>query len=91
MDSVGKTAREVSLLRLPRVIERTGKSRAAIYAEMEDGTFPSNVKIGPRAVAWPSDAIDQWVESVIDSAALGRDHEVVNGLPTVLCSAGLGV
>lgn len=50
------------LLRLPAVIERTGKSRSAIYA---DPTFPRPVKIGQRSVAWPSAEIDEWIEQKI--------------------------
>jgi len=58
----------ISLLRLPEVKDRTGKSRSTIYAEMKEGTFPKCVKIGKRSVAWPSNIIDQYIEDKIKTA-----------------------
>ena len=40
------------LIRLPRVIEITGRSRARIYEDIKSDIFPKPIKIGPRAVAW---------------------------------------
>lgn len=39
----------------------TGKSRASVYRDIKTGTFPAPVLIGPRAVAWRSTDIDDWV------------------------------
>lgn len=47
------------LLRLKNVIELTGKSRSAIYA---DKTFPGSIAIGPRSVAWDAAEIHDWIE-----------------------------
>ncbi len=49
------------LLRLPDVEARTGLKKSAIYAGMKAGTFPSCIKLGPRAAAWPSSAVDAWI------------------------------
>lgn len=51
------------LLRLPSVKAATGRSRASIYADMADGTFPKPVRIGTRSVAWRQSDIDKWIES----------------------------
>lgn len=48
-------------LRFPVVIERTGLSRSTIYEMMDRDEFPRPVKIGARAIAWPSDRVDQWM------------------------------
>jgi len=45
----------------PRTPSRSGLSRSSIYARVAAGTFPRPIAIGPRAVAWPSDAIDAWI------------------------------
>jgi len=58
----------ISLLRLPAVMERTGKSRSQIYAEIKSGTFPKPLKISKRAVAWPSDVIDKYIEDKVKAA-----------------------
>ena len=49
------------LLRRPAVEARVGLSRAWIYSAMEKGEFPRPVKIGRRAVAWPTSVIDRWI------------------------------
>lgn len=60
------------LLRLPQVIERTGYARASIFAAVKRGDFPKPIKLGPRAIAWPSDEVDAWVAARIAASRLGR-------------------
>lgn len=55
----------ITLLRLPEVEASTGKKRSAIYAEIQNGTFPAPVKIGPRASAWVSSEISEWIAARI--------------------------
>ena len=50
-----------TLLRQPRVTERTGIPRSSIYAAIRAGTFPAPIKIGERAVAWVSTDIENWI------------------------------
>ncbi|MGT3216049.1 AlpA family phage regulatory protein [Yersinia enterocolitica] len=50
------------LIRLPKVIEITGKSRTRIYEDMELNTFPKAIKIDPRSVAWVEQEIIEWIE-----------------------------
>lgn len=47
-------------LRLSQVEELTGFKRSHIYNMMKMGEFPSSVKLGARAVAWDSVAIESW-------------------------------
>ena len=58
----------ISLLRLPEVMLRTGKSRSTIYAEIKEGTFPKSIKIGKRAVAWPSNVVDDYINNIIKNS-----------------------
>lgn len=57
------------LLRLPRVMQRTGLARASIYAAIKRGDFPKAIPLGPRSVAWSSEEIDAWIAARI---AAGR-------------------
>jgi prophage regulatory protein len=57
------------LLRLPSVQAHTGLSKSEIYRRIKDETFPKPLKLGARAVAWPSMVIDAWVKSLIQEAA----------------------
>ncbi len=66
-------ARPLKLERLPSVIERIGLSRTTIWRQVKEGTFPAPVKLGPQAVAWPSAAIDEWIERKIRARGGSRD------------------
>lgn len=57
------------LIRIKNVIELTGKSRSAIYADMANGTFPRPIAIGTRSVAWQLSEVDKWIESKIFHSA----------------------
>ncbi|MFC0139721.1 helix-turn-helix transcriptional regulator [Erwinia mallotivora] len=50
------------LIRLPKVIEITGKSRTRIYEDMKFNLFPKAIKTGPRSVAWVEQEIAEWIE-----------------------------
>ena len=43
----------------------TGLSRSSIYAYIDKGLFPAQVKLGLRSVAWVDSEIESWVESKI--------------------------
>jgi len=51
---------------MANVIEVTGKSRSAIYADIKAGAFPKPVSIGLRAVAWTESSISKWIQKKID-------------------------
>ena len=61
-------------IKLPEVRIRTGKSRSSIYQGMKDGTFPTAIRIGPRAVAWLESEIESHNQSCI-YASRSRDSE----------------
>jgi prophage regulatory protein len=50
-----------TLVRFPEVIRRTGLSRPWIYELMKAGTFPKQVKLGKRAVAWRESDLAKWI------------------------------
>jgi len=49
------------LLRRQEVEERTGLATTTIYRKMREGSFPAPIKIGQRAVRWPSSEIEIWL------------------------------
>jgi prophage regulatory protein len=59
-----------SVLRLPQVKARTGKSRSSIYDGVNEGTFPAPIPLGERAVGWLEHEIDAW----LDGQTAIRDH-----------------
>lgn len=58
-------------MRLPAVIEATGRSRSTILRGAKDGSFPPSVHIGPRAIAWDSAEVAAWQQKCI-AASKGK-------------------
>jgi prophage regulatory protein len=58
----------LAILRLRQVKERTGRSRSSIYADVKAGRFPRPINIGPRAVGWVEDEIDDWLADRVNSS-----------------------
>lgn len=50
------------IIRLPEVQATTGLSRSSIYAGTANGTFPSQIALGARAVGWYEDEVSAWIE-----------------------------
>ena len=53
----------IRVIRLPRVLEKTGLSRSQIYWLMSQDRFPKQVSLSARAVGWNEVAVDAWIES----------------------------
>ena len=47
-----------SILRLPTVLRKRGRSKSAHYLDIQQGLFTSPVSIGARAVGWPEHEVD---------------------------------
>lgn len=56
-------------LRRRDVEDVTGLSRSTIYNLMSRGLFPRPVKLTGKAVAWPENAIAEWLASRKQTAA----------------------
>ncbi|ECY8244092.1 AlpA family phage regulatory protein [Salmonella enterica subsp. enterica serovar Tafo] len=60
-----KTDKHPKLIRLPEVIRRTGFGKTWIYKLISSGTFPKQIKIGERAVAFIESEVDEWIYKAI--------------------------
>ena len=70
---------EARILRRRDVERLTALSKASIYRQMREGTFPLPLKLGARAVAWRADEVHEWVAS--RPRALGWAHEETTRFP----------
>ncbi|ANC41276.1 DNA-binding protein [Hafnia alvei] len=61
MNQLQKTVQH-KLIRLPKVVELTGRSKTRIYDDIKNNTFPKQIKTGPRSVAWLENEINNWIE-----------------------------
>ena len=53
------------ILRLPAVIERTGKTRSPLYADIQAGLFVRPIKLGARSAGWPESEVSQVIQARI--------------------------
>ncbi len=51
-------------IKLPKVKDYTSLSTSEIYRRIAAGTFPAQVVLGPKSVAWIESEILQWCESL---------------------------
>lgn len=71
----------MSILRLPAVKAKAGhRSHASIYNAIRDGLFTKPVRIGARAVGWPSEE----VEIIIAARVAGTLDDEIRNLVDVL-------
>ncbi|WP_337063624.1 helix-turn-helix transcriptional regulator [Raoultella ornithinolytica] len=57
-----------TLIRLPEVIKRTGVSRATIYRLINKKSFPSQIKISEKTIAFVESEVNDWIEKLIHSS-----------------------
>lgn len=73
------------ILRIKGVIERLGKSRSPIYADIQSGVFVRPIKLGERAAGWP----EHEVEQIIAARIRGDNDEALRKLVRRLHEARL--
>ena len=56
----------MKFLKLPQVMHLTQLSRSGIYALMKEDSFPRQVKLGKRSVAWSEESILNWIKTRIE-------------------------
>ena len=57
-----------TILRLPAVKARTGLSRSTIYLRIAEGSFPTPVSLGGRAVGWIEAEVNDWLKQQIEAS-----------------------
>lgn len=68
------------ILRLPAVKARTGLSRSSIYLRSSEGSFPSPISLGGRAVGWIESEVEAWIAGRIHESR-STDFGVAGGEP----------
>ena len=67
----------MSIMRMPAVKAETGhRSHASIYNAIREGLFTKPVRIGDRAVGWPS----QEVQAIVAARIAGKTQEQIREL-----------
>lgn len=51
----------IRLLRIKDVVLKVGLSKPTIYSKIRMGSFPRQVVLGPKTVAWVESEINEWL------------------------------
>lgn len=54
----------VRIMRLPEVVEITGRSATSIWRDEKAGRFPRRRKLGANTVGWRSDEVEAWIDGL---------------------------
>lgn len=65
---VKKFPEALAIIRRKQVEARTGLARSTIYSKMAEGSFPTPVNIGPRAVGWVESEITDWLKTQVEQS-----------------------
>ena len=65
-------------LRLASVIDQTGLSKSSIYSQIQERTFPAQIHIGTRAVAWLESDIEEWMLSRVEARSAADKKTELN-------------
>ena len=66
------------MIKLNEVKAKTGLGRSSIYSFIDKGTFPAQVKLGQRCVAWVESEIDFWIDGKINARYASNDESFIN-------------
>lgn len=69
--------------RLPDVLFMFGVSRSHIYQQIKDGLFIKPIRLGKRAVGWPSHE----VSTLLSARISGQSNDQIKSLVSTLESA----
>lgn len=62
---------EVEFIKIAEVRKMTGMSTSTIYERVLAKKFPSQIKLGPKAVAWIKSEVQAWVNERISASRPG--------------------
>jgi prophage regulatory protein len=66
--------------RLPDVLTKFGVSRSHVYQQVKDGLFVKPIRLGKRAVGWPSNEID----TLLSARIAGHTNDQIKSLVSTL-------
>lgn len=56
---------DLTMLRFPKVVTKTGLSKSSIRGRIKSGDFPAPIPLGPRAVGFVAHEVDAWLHALI--------------------------
>ena len=53
------------LIKLKEVMTKTSLGHSSIYKFIAEGSFPKQVSLGAKSVAWVESEVDEWIEEKV--------------------------
>ena len=69
-----------NILRVRKVLAKTGMTRSPLYVDIARGLWTRAVKLGPRAAGWPEDECDALVNARIAGQSEDQIRKLVQKL-----------
>jgi prophage regulatory protein len=69
---------QITLYRCKFVLEKTGLKRSSLYKLISLGAFPKPIKITAKAVAWPSNEVEAWIQNRILAGQQNHSRQSFN-------------
>ncbi|MCZ4252166.1 AlpA family transcriptional regulator [Pseudoalteromonas shioyasakiensis] len=58
------------LIKLKEVMQKTSLGHSSIYKFIAEGTFPKQVSLGAKSVAWLESEVDDWIMEKVSTRNL---------------------
>jgi prophage regulatory protein len=65
------------VLRQREVCRQIGLGKSALYAAIQEGRFPQQVQLGPRAVGWLESEVSDWIAARAAERDIETEEHVV--------------
>lgn len=72
-----KAAATERLIRIDEVLHICGFSRSSLYASIQKGEFPAQVKLSKKASAWVYSEVTAWVSARAAERSVSSESEAV--------------
>lgn len=73
-------ANQVTILKLPEVIQKTKQSKSAIYDGMNKGVFPKSFLISLKSIGWLESDILSFIQALAQEKSQDEIRELVKEL-----------
>ena len=70
----------ISIIKLPEILQQTSKSRSGLYNDIKKGLFPRPFKLGIRSSGWANYEITEIVNATIAGLSESQIKELVKRL-----------
>ena len=70
----------IQIQKIDQVCQKTCLSKSSIYNKISDGTFPPQISLGKRSVAFISGEIDLWIIAITEGKSIADLKSIVENI-----------